>query len=128
MDEQRTPRRQRRIDISAHAIDRYRQRVDRLASRGTGRAVLTEMTLKGHLRSRPRHWMRHVEQTPGLRFLYWAELPQVCALVLDGVVVTVLTREVCRSSRHRRSEHDRPMRREARVARRHRLLELDTAA
>ena len=57
------------------------------------------MVARGRMRSRPRHWTRGVHQTPGLRFLYWADMPDLCALVLDGVVITVLTREVCRPSR-----------------------------
>ena len=54
----------------------------------------------GQVRSTPRHWMRaRARLTPGLRFVYWAEQAHVCALVLDGVVVTVVTRSLCRRGR-----------------------------
>ena len=37
-----------------------------------------------------------VRITGGLRFVYWSERSDVCALVIDGAVVTVLTRALCR--------------------------------
>lgn len=37
-----------------------------------------------------------VRLTPGLRFVYWAEKSDVCVLVLDGTVITILTRTLCR--------------------------------
>jgi hypothetical protein len=40
-------------------------------------------------------WPR--QRDPGLRFVYWSGLPDICALLLDGAVVTVLTREMFRS-------------------------------
>jgi hypothetical protein len=44
--------------------------------------------------------MRNVKKTPGLRFIYWAELPGVCGLVLDGALITLVTRELFRSAPH----------------------------
>ena len=46
---------------------------------------------RGRKRPTPRHWTR-VRPAPGLRFVYWAERPDVCALLLGGKVVTVTTR------------------------------------
>jgi hypothetical protein len=65
-----------------------------------------------------------------LRFLYCAELPHVCGLVLDGVIVTVLTRELCRRSAGGDRSYDRGFktRRSERVTRRRRLLELERRA
>jgi hypothetical protein len=62
--------------------------------------VLGRMVSLGRVRSTPRHWMRDIKQTPGLRYLYWAELPGVCGLVLDGALLTLITRELCKSERH----------------------------
>jgi hypothetical protein len=47
----------------------------------------------------PRHWMRgDVEPSPGLVFLIWSRQPDVCLLMRDGVVVTVITRAMCSSA------------------------------
>lgn len=89
-----------RVRITDHVVLRYRQRVDPGASPAEARLVLGRMISLGRTRSTPRHWMRHVHQTPGLVFLYWAELPGVCGLVLDGALVTLLTRQLCKADRH----------------------------
>jgi hypothetical protein len=94
----------RRIRISAHAVERYRLRVAPNSSLAAARFALEQMTVAGNLRPRPRHWTRNVSPTPGLRFLYWAELPSVCGLVLDGVLMTVVTRELCRASTSARAD------------------------
>jgi hypothetical protein len=81
--------------ITQHAIERYISRVEPWASRESARAGVERIVTCGHVRSTPRHWMRHrVGLTPGLRFVYWAEQPDVCALVLDGVVVTLVHRDL----------------------------------
>jgi hypothetical protein len=114
----------RTLHVSAHAAERFRLRVSPRASLLECRLQLEEMATAGQLRSRPRHWTT-VEPTTGLRFLYWAELPHVCGLVLDGVIVTVLTRDVCRSTAAvRRRDRRRPTRRYERIVRRQRLFEL----
>lgn len=89
-----------RVYITDHVVQRYRQRVDDSASPAGARLVLGRMISLGHTRSTPRHWMRDVRKTPGLVFLYWAELPGVCGLVLDGALVTLLTRQLCKAERH----------------------------
>jgi hypothetical protein len=88
------------VRLTQHAIDRYRQRVDPTATPAQARLVLGRLVCLGRVRSTPRHWMRHVHKTPGLLYVYWAELPGVCALVLDGSLITLITRELCRSQRH----------------------------
>jgi hypothetical protein len=88
------------VRLTQHVIDRYRQRVDSTASPDEARLVLGRMVCMGRARSTPRHWMRNVNKTPGLRFIYWAELPGVCGLVLDGALITLITRELCKSERH----------------------------
>jgi hypothetical protein len=123
----------RRIRISAHAVERYCLRVAPNASAADARFALEQMAVAGNLRPRPRHWTRNVSPTPGLRFLYWAELPRVCGLVLDGVLITVVTRELCRTSTAERSydrSYDRGRRpeRHQRIARRRRALDLERVA
>src|SRR4051794_11546231 len=88
------------VRLTQHEIDRYRQRVAPTASPQEARLVLGRMVCLSRARSTPRHWMRDIKQTPGLRYLYWAELPGVCGLALDGALLTLITRELCRSERH----------------------------
>lgn len=85
------------IRLSAHSIDRWRERVDPNASEVEARLSLGQLISMGRTRATPRHWT-DVDPAPGLRFVYWSERPSVCALVIDRVVVTVLTRGVCRST------------------------------
>jgi hypothetical protein len=97
------------VCLTQHVIDRYRQRVDPTASPEEARLVLGRMVCLGHARSTPRHWMRNVNQTPGLKFLYWAELPGVCGLILDGALLTLITRKLCQRERHLHLVVDAPV-------------------
>lgn len=86
--------------LTAHAVARYIDRVDRTASRRQAAEAISQIIQRGRARSTPRHWMRGlVRPTPGLRFIYLAEQPGVCALVIDGAVVTIITRRLCRRFR-----------------------------
>ena len=85
--------------VTHHAVDRYIDRVEPSATRFQAATAITRIVGRGQVRSTPRHWMRGlVRQTPGLRFIYLAEQPGVCALVIDGAVVTIITRRLCRRS------------------------------
>jgi hypothetical protein len=91
----RKPADNRRVlQLSWHGVQRWQQRVDPLASTAEARQALAEFVTQGHLRSTPRHWTA-VDPQPGLAFLYWVHRPDVCALVWDGTVVTVITRQLC---------------------------------
>lgn len=83
----------RRAKLTLHALQRWQQRVE---SNADAHAALSEFVAGAHRRSRPRHWTV-VDPAPGLSFLYWARRPDICALVLNDTVVTVLAR-----SRHLR--------------------------
>jgi hypothetical protein len=87
----------RRVRISVHAVDRWCERVDPGATRLQARFALGQLISRGRIRATPRHWT-DVDAAPGLTFVYWVQRPSVCALVVDGVVVTVLTRVLCRST------------------------------
>jgi hypothetical protein len=88
------------VRITQHVLDIYRHQVDPKASPEEARLMLGRLVRLGRVRSTPRRWMRRVKQTPGLRFIYWAELPGVCGLIFDGALMTVITRELCKSERH----------------------------
>ena len=98
--------------LSAHAVARYRERVDPGVSPLEARLALGRLVALGRAGATPRHWMRaDVQPGPGVRFIYWASRPDVCAVARDGVVVTVLTRALCRgvtSRSHLRLVPERP--------------------
>jgi hypothetical protein len=98
--------------LSAHAVARFQERVDPGASPLEARLALGRLVALGRVRATPRHWMRaDVEPCPGVRFIYWSSRPDVCAVARDGVVVTVLTRRLCRgvtSRSHLRVVPQRP--------------------
>lgn len=92
----------RRVSVSNHAIQRYRERVDRSASRPEAVLALGQIVTRGRSRPLPRHWLRgHVAPAPGLLFLTWSQRPGVCLLVRGGVVVTVVTRAMCKPEGNR---------------------------
>jgi hypothetical protein len=85
------------LSLSTHAITRYRERVTPTASPGEARLALVRFVMLGRARETPRHWMRgDIEAAPGVRFVYWSGRPDVCAIVRGDVVVTVVTRSLCR--------------------------------
>jgi hypothetical protein len=87
-----------RVTVSHHAIQRYRERVDRSASRREAELALGQIVARGRTRPLPRHWLRgHVAPAPGLLFLTWSQRPDVCLLVRCGGVVTVVTRAMCKA-------------------------------
>jgi hypothetical protein len=86
--------------ITRHAVDRYIDRVNSSASPDEARWCIARILAQGQVRPTPRHWMRAgVRLTPGLRFVYWAGQADVCLLVLDGAVITIITHELCRRRR-----------------------------
>lgn len=91
------------LSLSSHAVTRWNERVDRHVSRLEARLALGRFISLGRVRPTPRHWMRaDVVPAPGLRFVYCADRPGVCALARDGVVLTIITRSLCSSSSRRR--------------------------
>lgn len=80
--------------ITAHAIERYQQRVDSNASRRVALREIREILAHAHARPRPRHWT-HVDVRPGCRYLYSARRPGVCVVVRGQAVVTVFSRASC---------------------------------
>lgn len=89
------------LRISGHAVRRWIERVDSTASPLEARLALAQHISMGRIRATPRHWT-NARPAPGLTFVYWSQRPSVCALAIDGVVVTVLTRALCAATAPRR--------------------------
>ena len=82
------------VSITEHAIARCQQRVTGSLTRDETRGLLSMMVSLGRTRATPRKWTKQtVSPAPGLRFLYWSELPDVCGLILGRTLVTVLTQD-----------------------------------
>ena len=82
--------------ITGHATDRWRSRVDRTASAAEARLAIGRLIASGRSRPTSRSWMRDTRPGPGVRFVYSAAYPGVCAIVKDGAVLTIVTRGLCR--------------------------------
>lgn len=103
--------------VSTHAVERWLQRVDGAASPSAARDALNRFVRYGRSRSTPRHWMKDVRQTPGLRFIYSDDHPGVCVLVRNNTALTVVTRTLCRPAPQlRRAQVGRRARPERRPA------------
>lgn len=85
----------RRLTVSHHAIDRYRERVDPTATKHEAVTRLLHLAATGRARSRPRHWTRIAGEQCGCRYLYAMEAPDVCLVVADDTIVTVFSRATC---------------------------------
>lgn len=87
----------REIRITAHAIERYQERVDPESSWLAAHLAIRKLLATGRSRPTPRHWMRRPVE-PGTTFIFSAWHPGVCAIVTDGAAVTIITRELVRST------------------------------
>lgn len=99
-----------------HAVQRYQQRVNSVTTREAFRA-LEQAAESARRRAKPR-WWTPVAPAPGLLFLYPPDMPGVCLLCRDGVILTVFERSTCRGwtaaeahpdrLRHRPTAYHRP--------------------
>ncbi len=112
------------IRISRHAIDRYLGRVDRTADRSMAFQAIAAMLASGTVRTTPRWWMT-CRLAPGTRLVYSAVNPDVCLIVNEGTVVTLITRALCAPTRSLTEPH-RSVKAEPH-ARSHRVFEDDGA-
>ncbi len=104
----------RDIRISAHAIQRWQQRVDPEATWLTAHVAIRRFLKTSRIRPTPRHWLKR-RPTPGTTFAFCAVRPSVCIIVVDSVAVTVVTRGLMsaaprRVDRLERSAGRRPLR------------------
>jgi hypothetical protein len=102
------------VDISAHAKQRWTERVDSQASFLASELALRRFLKGARGRPTPRHWL-HRPATTGTLYVFNANYPGICVLVTDRVAVTVLTRQLCRTS-YTQTSHRR------RIQRRHQFV------
>jgi hypothetical protein len=77
--------------LSIHSIQRYQQRVAPGTSSHAAARRLTELAADATCRPRPRHWTP-APPWPGTTFLYPHARPDLCLIVREDVVVTVVDR------------------------------------
>lgn len=77
-----------------HAVERYQQRVAAVSAAEASR-LIEAAARAARVRPTPRKWTP-AAPSPGLLFMYPADLPGVCLLARDGVVLTVFERSQCR--------------------------------
>ena len=94
------------VRISSHALDRFAERVAKGMSRRDAHGRVSAMLATGTVRATPRWWTT-CPPAPAQRFVYSALEPDACLVLRDGVVVTVLGRELCAKARAVRAPHGR---------------------
>ena len=88
------------VVVTEHSVKRCQQRIAPSLTCNKTRALLQAMVSKGRSRATPRRWTKgNVLPTPGLRSVYWSGLPDVCGLVVNHTLVTVVTRLIGRRQR-----------------------------
>jgi hypothetical protein len=97
------------IRISEHAIQRYQERVDASSSVAVAVGAMRQILTTGTARPRPRNWTTSRAE-PAMRWIYAAERPDICLVVRNSTVVTVLTVELCAQSLDRDSYAPIPQR------------------
>ena len=85
------------IRISQHAIQRYQERVDASSSVAVAVGAMRQILTTGSARPRPRNWTTSRAE-PAMRWIYGAERPDICLVVRNSTVVTLLTVELCARS------------------------------
>jgi hypothetical protein len=86
------------IRISRHAINRYSERVDCTADRSVAFQAIAAALAAGTVRTTPRWWTT-CRLAPGTRLVYSAVSPDLCLIIKNGTVVTLVTRELCARAR-----------------------------
>lgn len=97
------------IRISQHAIQRYQERVDASSSVAIAVGAMRQILATGSARPRPRNWTTSRAE-PGMRWIYAADRPDICLVVRNSTVVTVLTVDLCAQSLDRGSYAPIPQR------------------
>lgn len=87
------------IRITSHAIDRFQERMSPGASRQAAFGGIRELLGYGMVRTTPRWWTTRARAGVGVRFVYSDLDPDVCLVVEDDAVATVLTRDLCQPPR-----------------------------
>ncbi len=95
------------IRITAHAIERWRQRVDPACSWLGAHLAIRKLLNGGRSRPTPRHWMRRPAES-GTTYVYNASYPSICVVVADRTAVTIITRQLGRFSPERAVQVGQP--------------------
>jgi hypothetical protein len=90
----------RETRITAHAIERWQQRVDPDANWLSAHLAIRRFLNQSRWRPTPRHWM-HRPAVSGTIYTYSASQPDICIHVTGDAAVTVTTRELVRSTPRR---------------------------
>jgi hypothetical protein len=98
--------------VTAHAAERYRQRVDPTLEFGEARERLLQIAAAAEPSANAPLWLDHLAAAKGLRFLVAAGLRGGCGLVRGDTIVTVLTPEFPYDESHE-IEIRRPKRKDA---------------
>ena len=87
----------RALYVTRHAIERFRDRVDRSATRTEAVNAVRRIAGSARTCSRPRKWCRlaRVGTQPGSQYLYSAVYPGICLVVRGNPVVTGFSKGVC---------------------------------
>ena len=87
--------------VTCHAINRFRGRVKRTATRAEAINAIRRIGGSARTCSRPRKWCRlaGIRTQPGSRYLYSAFYPGICLVVRGNVVVTIFSKGECASWR-----------------------------
>ena len=83
--------------ITAHAIERYQERVQPGVSAQNAFFAIRQVLAYGTVRTSPR-WWTNCRLAPGQRLVYSAISPDACLLIEGDAVLTVLSRELCMGS------------------------------
>jgi hypothetical protein len=95
------------LAVSAHAVARYRSRVEPVSPQAA-RAAVDDLLDDAKIRATPRRWMRDATRHgDGVRFAYSPRAPRVGLILRGSTVVTVVTREMFRKPRQTRSGPER---------------------
>lgn len=87
--------------ITQHAVQRFIERVDRAATPSVAASRIAAMLENGRVRPNPRWWTGSRPE-PGTMFVYSADEPEACLLATRDAVVTVVSRDLCATTRRKR--------------------------
>ncbi|MDQ6747285.1 MAG: hypothetical protein M3010_04155 [Candidatus Dormibacteraeota bacterium] len=86
------------IRITNHALDRFQERMSPGATRQQAFYAMRELLAYGMVRTTPRWWTTGRIEA-GTRYVYSDLDADVCLIVKEDVVATVLTRDLCQPPR-----------------------------
>jgi hypothetical protein len=86
------------VRITTHALDRFQERMSPGATRQQAFYAISDLLTYGIVRTTPRWWTTARAEV-GTRFVYSDLDSDVCLVLKEDVVATVLTRDLCQPPR-----------------------------